>query len=299
MMDNCIIAKPAGGLANQMNVYAAARALGQRHGNAPIKIDLSAIEADPQRRLELDKLHTQFEIATSDEIRSVRGESRHKALNRWIKRLRKWSGKKSSRVYRERQLTFDPVVFNLPAPVYLDGNFPSAQYYEPVMDLLREEFRIRTPLNDESKAWAQRIKETISTSLHIRRGDYAHDPRTKSYHGLLPLTYYLQSIEQLLQRQPQAELFVFSDDMDWTRKHLQANAPIHFVDCNGPEDGIQDFHLQCGCRHHILANSGFSRWPAMLNPNADRMVWIPQRWIVGEGYAGRDVGPDDWIRIPN
>ena len=299
MVEQGIIAKPAGGLANQMNVYATARALAHQHGDVPIKLDLSAIKADPKRCLELDKLQARFKIATPEEIRKARGESRHPGLNRWIKRVRKWSGRKPSGVYRERQLAFDPVVLDLPATAYLDGNFPSARYYEPIMDLLRQEFRIRSPLSAASQAWEQRILQTTSVSLHIRRGDYAHDPRVISYHGLLPLTYYQQAIEQLLDRIPRAELFVFSDDIPWAREHLQANTSLHFVDCNGPDDGVRDFHLQCCCRHHILANSGFSRWPALLNPNEDRMVWMPQRWILGEGYTGRDVGPNDWIRVAN
>jgi len=298
-MNPCIIAKPAGGLANQMNVYATARALAQRHGGEPIKLDLSAIKADPKRSFELDKLHAPFEIATPDEIRTARGESRHAALNRWIKRLRKWSGKKPAGLYKERNLAFDPTVFDLPIPAYLDGNFPSAQYYEPILNLLREEFRIRIPISPASTTWEQRIAQTLSTSLHIRRGDYAHDLSTKSYHGLLPLTYYQQAIEQLLKQKPHAEIFVFSDDIAWARENLRTCAPVHFVDCNGPKQAIQDFHLQCCCRHHIIANSGFSRWPALLNPHADRLVLMPQRWTTRNDYTGRDVAPDDWIRIPN
>lgn len=299
MIDKCIIAKPAGGLANQMNVYAAARALAERLGGLLVKFDLSALEADSKRHFELDKLHVQFEIATPDEICAARGESRHPAVNRWVRRLRKWFGRKPAGFYRERQLAFDPDVFNLPAPAYLDGNFPSARYYESIIHLLRPAFRIRTPLSQASQAWQQRITQSNAASLHIRRGDYAHDPRVVAYHGLLPLTYYQHAIDEMLSRQPQVELFVFSDDITWAQEHLKTRVPTHFIDCNGPNDGVQDFHLQCCCRHHILANSGFSRWPALLNPNPDRVVCMPQQWILAEGYAGSDVGPDDWIRIPN
>lgn len=299
MTENCIIAKPVGGLANQMNVYATARSLAQHHGGVPVKLDLSAIESDPKRQFELDKLQARFELASPDEIRIARGLSRYDCLNRWVKRLRKWTGQSPRGVYRERQLTFDPTLFDLPAKAYLDGNFPSARYYEPIMDLLRQEFRLRATISQASQEWEQRIQQTTATSLHIRRGDYVHNARIAAYHGLLPLSYYQRAIDQLRNREPRAEIFVFSDDITWSREHLRSKSPIHFVDCNGPEGGVEDFHLQCCCRHHILANSGFSRWPALLNTNANRLVWVPQRWIVGEGYSGQDVGPDDWVRVAN
>ena len=137
-----------------------------------------------------------------------------------------------------------------------------------------------------------------SVSLHIRRGDYANNPKTRSYHGLLDLGYYRKAIEHIEQSVTSPEFFIFSDDLEWVRDNLNSESVMHVVDANGPEDGYQDYHLMQNCKHHIIANSGFSRWPAYLNDYSEKIVCMPKEWFQRD-FPQIDAGPLEWVRIEN
>jgi hypothetical protein len=53
------------------------------------------------------------------------------------------------------------------------------------------------------------------------------------------------------------------------------------------------------CRHHIIANSSFSWWGAWLNPDPDKTVLAPSRWLARPGAAYPDILPDGWIAGPS
>jgi hypothetical protein len=51
------------------------------------------------------------------------------------------------------------------------------------------------------------------------------------------------------------------------------------------------------CKHNIIANSSFSWWGAWLNPNPDKIVIAPKKWLNDPKIDTRDVTPKEWIRI--
>ena len=42
-----------------------------------------------------------------------------------------------------------------------------------------------------------------------------------------------------------------------------------------------EFVLMSRCKHHILANSSFGWWASYLNPNPEKTVFAPARWLNG------------------
>ncbi|GAA4652463.1 alpha-1,2-fucosyltransferase [Kistimonas scapharcae] len=291
-----IIAKPVGGLANQMGVYAAAKALATHH-NVPLKVDVSECSEGTLTEFRLKHLNIKTEIATQHEIDAVVGLTGYPLVNSIKKKLKKKFKLNTWGEYKEYSLTFDPEFFNLPAKQYLRGNFPSIVYYESIKKVLQEEFTVKSLGTDKTRHWEERIRNTRdSVCLHIRRGDYT-DPKVQAYHGLLDLSYYEKSISHMSNVLLSPELFVFSDEIEWVKEHLKTDLPIHYVDCHSPYDGHLDFHLMQQCHHFIIANSGFSRWPAYLSNYPEKIVCMPQVWCVDDEFSDRDIAPADWIRI--
>ena len=290
-----IIARPVGGLANQMSVYAAARALAEKH-NVPLKIDLAGLTEDKLH--ELEKLSIKLDIATEDEIKKVSRISSNKFVEKIKKKLRRKLGLNFG-VYKESTLSFDDGFFDLQDNTYIWGNFASIKYYDPIISILRNEFKVKSLLSDETKKWETKIKNCNAVSLHIRRGDYANDTKTREYHGLLPISYYEEAIEEIMKRTEAPEFFIFSDDLEWVKESLKVNCCMHFVDANDSQNGYQDYHLMLQCSHHIIANSGFSRWPAYLNDKQDKIVCMPKVWFKGDSIEDGDLGVADWVRIAN
>lgn len=293
-----IIARLAGGLANQMGIYAAACSLARQHG-VPVKVDLEGLAQDKLRCYELDKLATDIAIATPEEVRAVAGFSQSRRINKLKKSIDKRLGTRLLRIYREGSLHFDPAFYQLPANTYLFGNFPSYQYYRPVFESLQQDFRIGSPLSDQSREWLAQITSCNAVSLHVRRTDYVDNPKAAQYHGSLGLPYYEKAVAFMQSQTGDEEYFVFSDDHQWVRQHLQIPGKVHLVDCNGVDQGYQDFELMRNCRHHIMANSGFSRWAALLCEHTDKIVLRPRQWTTDALLRDEDIGPESWILIDN
>lgn len=291
-----IIAKPVGGLANQMAVYAAAKALAMHH-NVPLKIDAMECAEGTLSEYRLRHLNVEAEMATQHEINAVLGCTKYSWLNSLKKKLKKKFGFSTWGEYKEKSLSFDRQFFNLPDDVYLKGNFPSVLYYQTIKNILEKEFVVKSKGTEQTLIWEKRIRDTKdSVSLHIRRGDYK-DPKVQAFHGMLDFDYYDRAISIMNEKLDAPELFVFSDEIDWVKDNLKTSLPVHYIDCHSPYDGHLDFHLMQQCHHFIIANSGFSRWPAYLCDYPDKIVCMPKKWFTEERMLDFDIAPEDWIRI--
>jgi hypothetical protein len=214
-----------------------------------------------------------------------------------LERLLRRKPKRPATHVRERQYHFDPRVLQLRGDVYLDGNWNSPKYFEDVAPLIRQEFTFRQPATGRNRELLAAIDAVNAVSVHVRRGDYIADPKVASIHGTCGLDYYRACLDLIAERIRDPHFFLFSDDPQWVREHLSLKWPSTVVDHNGPLDGHEDMRLMSCCRHHIIANSGFSWWAAWLNPNPDKIVLAPRQWFSTTKHDTRDLIPAGWIRL--
>ena len=130
--------------------------------------------------------------------------------------------------------------------------------------------------------------------LHVRRGDYVTNPKNASTFAVCGMDYYARALALL---PPAAEVFVFSDDMEWTREHLPrrpGNRPLVFVDDGSRRSGRADLWLMAQARHHVMANSSLSWWGAWLSASADGLKVAPARWFMDPAMDDRDLVPAAW-----
>lgn len=133
-----------------------------------------------------------------------------------------------------------------------------------------------------------------SVSLHVRRGDYLNGGNINVYNNICTPDYYKKAIDYILEKDPYAIFYVFSDDLEWVKKNLEITNCI-YVDINKGKDSWQDMYLMSKCQNNIIANSTFSWWAAWLNTNKEKIVICPSRFSnIG---LSKDLFPVEWIKI--
>lgn len=292
-----IIVRLIGGLGNQMFQYAAARRLSTLH-QTTLKLDISAFQHYTWRAYSLTPFCIQDVFATPEEIAAVKGTSQ-KGLARIAFRL----SQKLKPYYRRSIFselhpgTFDLNIMKTPSHVYLDGYWQSEKYFVDIEDVIRREFTIKVEQDPQSREIAEKIANTQSVSIHVRRGDYVSNPKIRRVHGVCGLNYYKQCAKLIAERIAHPHFFVFSDDPGWVIENLRLDYPTTFVTHNDATRNYEDLRLMSQCKHHITANSSFSWWGAWLCTNPEKIVLTPQKWLNVPDYNLQDLIPASWIRV--
>ena len=188
-------------------------------------------------------------------------------------------------------------------PAYLDGYFQSEKYFGDQRSSLLKDFSFKLPAGDKNETLLKDILNTVSVSIHFRRGDYVNKAATFKVHGICDISYYEAAIAMLAEKQQGLCFYVFTDDPVWVNEHFimrhKTNYNMLLVNNNQGTDSWKDMYLMSSCKHNIIANSSFSWWGAWLNQNAEKMVIAPARWFADTNIYDfeKDILPASWIKI--
>ena len=284
-----IVSRLIGGLGNQMFQYAAGRALALRNG-VPLFIDTRAFSDYKTHAFGMRCFSAELNEAPTRLLPNPPAEGR---LQRLLRRFMPTP----LNVYAEKMFTFDADVLSLPDGVYLDGYWQTEKYFADFADAIRSDFAVRHVPSAANQAWLDRIAQTHSVSLHVRRGDYVSNAAAAAVHGTCDIGYYERAVAYVHQATGMDPvLFVFSDDPDWVVANLRLPYQMHLIRDNDALTNYEDLRLMTACRHHIVANSSFSWWGAWLDGRPDSITIAPARWFVGDTPDARDLVPKRWVR---
>lgn len=291
MSEPCVIARLAGGLGNQLFMYAFNRAMAQRNG-VPLKLD---VVGGFVRDRTYQRTHL-LDLILPPALTASAWESRHFPLGRKLRKLdRKLNAllPLERRYYvEERTMSFDPEIRNLKVvrPTVFNGYWQAPQYFDdmqPAMaELIRVPEQLTAPLAEEMAAL---LAAENPVCLAIRR--YEEVPKPK--HHILQLDYFQQAMDRMESLVDNPHYFVFAQNMDWARQHIKSRHPVTFARKKDLHAGvIQDLHLMTLCRHFILSNSSLHWWAAWLAPSAGTVI-APAR-----GWPNGDLLPPHWHLLP-
>ena len=268
-----IIIQMSGGLGNQMFQYALylkLKSLGKE-----VKFDsTSSYIRDNARPIQLAVFDIQYPEATKKELIEMTDSSM--MLRDRIRR--KLKGRKTKE-YREEGFGYDPEVLTKD-PAYLVGTFQSELYFADIKEQVRQAFRFdHEVMQQETLAMKEAIKDTVSVSIHVRRGDYLNAEEV--YGEICTDAYYDAAIKYMLEKYPDATFYLFTNDLTWADFFVNARpfANIVVVKDNTEYTGYLDMYLMKHCKHNIIANSSFSWWAAWLNNNQEKTVIAPAKWL--------------------
>ena len=115
-------------------------------------------------------------------------------------------------------------------------------------------------------------------SIHLRRGDYVE---LADRFGLVPFTYYSDAIRLLTRMGARwSKAVIFSDDLDQAAllgAHLETLAETVLYETPEGSDPAEEMDLMTDASYHIMANSSFSLWGALLSRQSKIRV-APSPW---------------------
>lgn len=285
-----IYAELAGGLGNQMFIYAFARALGLRCGEPVTLLDrqdwrdgapahtvcaLEALNIAPEIKILTEPGFAKRHLPRQNAAKAlmIKAEQRRGLMARdWNAFEHRWAPLLNLLGLHFATDGYTPVRRG-PARDFLAwGYFQSEAYFADHAGVIRRELRAAVP---PAGPQAEAIRAAAwPVALHLRRGDYCR-PENAILQVCTP-AYYARAAAAVAAAHPEATLFVFSDDIGWARENLgTAGLPAVYMPRG---DAAGDLALMQLCRGFVLSNSTYSWWAQYLAPAADRMVWAPGRW---------------------
>lgn len=196
--------------------------------------------------------------------------------------------------------TFDPK-----EEVYFWGYWLQGAYLFKIRETLLNNFKFNTITERENIILENKIINTNSVSIHIRRGDFL---KFKDVFETISLNYYKCAVKYIEQNINNPIFYIFSDDIDWCKAELKeiglTNNNAIYVDWNKGLKSYRDMQLMSLCKNNINANSGFSSWASILNQNEDKIVIEPkffntEKWIRNNERPGNEFYKNNWIKIDN
>jgi len=284
-----IYSRIRGGLGNQLFQYCMARSLADKL-NTSLGLDIRDFNANSPYSMALKNFNIRADF-------NPPGMIKHKK-NGYLKYLSDIMSGKHKYVYKEPYLHFDKNVNSLQNNSYLKGYWQSEKYFKNNKENILNDLSIIRNQSAQNKKLSDQIANTVSVSLHIRRGDYVSNSEYNAIHGTCSLTYYQSAVSYLVKKiGKNFTIFAFSDDPEWAYSNLKLPVDICFVSNNSSEYNYEDLRLMAECNHNIIANSSFSWWGAWLNINNNKTVIAPSKWYADQTIINKDIIPENWIRI--
>lgn len=292
MASPCVIARLAGGLGNQLFMYAFAKALAVRNG-VPLLLDTHsgfARDRNYRRTFLLDHLIPPTPHASRWQARAWPLVGR--ALQSWDRRRNARLPLVERDYLRERSPDFDAEIYGLRIshPVITDGYWQTARYFD---ELVPDELvRFPEALTRGVAAEAAAIAAAESPiCLAVRR--YEEIPKIKRPMTILDANYFRLAMAKIESRVERPHYFVFAQDMDWARANISNTHPVTFALPKDPHAGaIQDLYLMTLCRHFIISNSTLHWWGAWLNSDQGKIVISPK-----QGWIHPGTLPPSWLTL--
>ena len=271
--EELVVIQLSGGMGNQMFQYALYLQLKALGKNVKIDDVTEYKGRENARPIRLDVFDVKYDTPTQDELKCLTDSY----LDFVSKIRRKLVGRKTA-AHMEKSQLFDPKVLELNR-AYLMGWWQSEKYFASIKDKVREVFVFKNlNLSAEMQEYEEKMQESDSVSIHIRRGDYLQVDEV--YGGICTEEYYEKAMKQMEEEIPNCHFFVFTNDVPWVKEHYRKEN-VTIVEGNDEDAGYIDMYLMTQCKHYILANSSFSWWGCYLNSSINKKVIAPSTWANG------------------
>ena len=290
------------GLANQMFHYAFGRGL--IHKGFDVVFDQT--NYPPQSPHETIKLQDVFpgiemKLMPKGHFKYVFPLPKNRIHAMFLNYMRNFHNKKGDEVYIDETsfAYIDGIEQQITRNCIFRGNWQSEKYFSHCKDDIKKQFTF-LPLDEERNInIAKKMQMENSVAIHLRKGkDYLNNIYFGK--GLCPVEYYISAIDYIKSHITSPTFYVFTDNPSWVQENLPnfGYTLINWNNVTGTRS-FRDMQLMTFAKHNIICNSTYSWWGAWLNPNKDKIVIAPKKWVhpIHEYFRSTDIICDNWVRI--
>ena len=300
--EDIVISNISAGFGNQLFQYATGLAIAMKN-KSKYKLDLSFYEKEENKKMfKLNYLNLKYDVAKLSEYSNYKNQEGIPSIYFRILRRIGIYNKFNKKSHLIDTFGFNPSkkILKVTSPCYIEGHCTKIDYFKKIRPQLLEVFSLKGSFSKQASKILDKIKDSNSVSIHIRRGDYLEI----DFFKIISLEYYLEAINVILKKIEDPEFFVFSDDIEWVKTNLKVSKKIHFVNIDGDSDNdgmidIEEFFLMKNCKYNIIANSSFSWWASYLNDYEKKITIAPKKWYNNKSYQSslekHPIFPKDWI----
>ncbi len=175
------------------------------------------------------------------------------------------------------------------------GGWHSEKYFSAIETNIRDTFQFDIDkIDNKNLAALEKLKSTISVSIHVRRGDFLNSNNYKKLGAVCTLDYFLSAIEKIKTLTTNPQFYFFTDDVEWVRSYF-TEPYFTIIDMNKNGDSWKDMFLISNCDHHINSNSSFSWWSSWIYTNKNKITIVPKNFMTGRYFE--DIYPVNWLKL--
>lgn len=174
--------------------------------------------------------------------------------------------------------------------IIINGNYEAREYFNDIKEILQDEFTPKQSLLPENQKLFDRINQTQSVCISVRRGDFLA-PQHINHFYVCTSEYYLKALKEIRKRIESPVLFFFSDDIQWCKETFaNLSEETHFE--TGTDPVWEKIRLMSACKHFVIANSTFSWWAQYLSKNPNKIVISPNRFNNRKDFQSPLICPE-------
>lgn len=286
--------KLMGGLGNQMFQFCLGYSLAIKR-NSNFVLDESVLQNFKQTSSNSVKRNFDLDVFCIENPKSRFKGTVLLRSNYFVRNINKLFPIKIRTYFVERFFGFDKKVFQTKSnTIVYEGYWQSFKYFQEYEIEIKNIFKLKNKILDESQVLFYDISNSNSVCINVRRGDFA----SNSYHGVIDIQYYIDSIKLINTKAKVDKFYIFSDDIDWCKNNFDFLENKLIVDHShkGYKFGNY-FELMKSCKYFIIPNSSFAWWAAWLSDSVGKIVIAPKKWFSDTSINTTDLIPSDWIRL--
>lgn len=176
------------------------------------------------------------------------------------------------------------------------GYYESSRYFDHIRDELKTEFSCKEENKKENEDIYKNAAKKQSVCISVRRGDF-YSKSNSSDCVVCDETYFKNAIAEMNNRLKNMNIVVFSDEIDWAKKHMQYLNKYNPMYESGQDSVYEKLRMMSMCNNFIISNSSFSWWSQYLSCNDKKVVIAPSRWRNTNTSLYDDIYEKEWILL--